>query len=733
MKLKVIIFLLFSSVVFGQYTSDHTGAHIDSTISHIDGLNGTLLESYGLAGDNSTDDLTLFRSAITDAKANDHKTLVLYTDTFYVSGQLDWKDLNVIGNNAYIRSGYIGTDGAIQDSATITDYGDVDTLAADAEKGTFTIEVNTAAFIVDLKIGDMVKVISNEVYAGGIKNGEICLVDKIVNTTIYIHDALKLNYYTSDDARLQLITKTKGSISNLTLETPYSANAGGIVFTGIYNPIVDNVTIINARYAGVSYRDCYSPYFRGTTIKTDNTTTGYGVHLVANKFADISGQFLSNRHGVTTGSEAYGVEWDAVVHNSYSKPVIIGAGHGYDTHAYTGSITFQNCKAEGGLLPADSSSYQGDWVAATVYDANDIVSKGGWFYTAQDTTSYNDPLTATGTGDWKGYRNNLQGFSMRAPKFSIIDCEVNGMEFAFTTDGTNLPVTDGLIHNLSGHNIRTGVAILSENVSKFRVDGVFITNDFMSDGWLLQITNVKEGLKLSNLTGYNMPLIKVFAPLTEGFHITNLEGGYNRTYTDKMIEFNNDITYTEIQPIVFDGLRIKGLSGDDAIVEFKYNDSDTILTPIIFNDVVIDTLLDAFIESTEHLANLQINGLIVNSITSAEAIFELLGGVGNLYVNSFNKLGNTTFLVNVPAAKLFDKGYFNGYDKKGTSLFEDKIPTVEVLAGTMLFFRIILITGTPENQIAAPIGTIAVRTDGGANTTLYIKESGTGDTGWAAI
>lgn len=41
-------------------------------------------------------------------------------------------------------------------------------------------------------------------------------------------------------------------------------------------------------------------------------------------------------------------------------------------------------------------------------------------------------------------------------------------------------------------------------------------------------------------------------------------------------------------------------------------------------------------------------------------------------------------------------------------------------------------TGTPEGVVTAPVGSIYSRTDGGAGTTLYIKESGTGNTGWVA-
>jgi len=41
--------------------------------------------------------------------------------------------------------------------------------------------------------------------------------------------------------------------------------------------------------------------------------------------------------------------------------------------------------------------------------------------------------------------------------------------------------------------------------------------------------------------------------------------------------------------------------------------------------------------------------------------------------------------------------------------------------------------GTPLSVIVAPVGALFLRLDGGANTTLYVKESGAGaSTGWVA-
>ena len=47
--------------------------------------------------------------------------------------------------------------------------------------------------------------------------------------------------------------------------------------------------------------------------------------------------------------------------------------------------------------------------------------------------------------------------------------------------------------------------------------------------------------------------------------------------------------------------------------------------------------------------------------------------------------------------------------------------------------RLLFGTGSPLNVVTADIGTLYLRTDGGASTTLYVKEAGNGlKTGWVA-
>jgi hypothetical protein len=41
-------------------------------------------------------------------------------------------------------------------------------------------------------------------------------------------------------------------------------------------------------------------------------------------------------------------------------------------------------------------------------------------------------------------------------------------------------------------------------------------------------------------------------------------------------------------------------------------------------------------------------------------------------------------------------------------------------------------SGAPEGVVTAPVGAIYIRSDGGAGTSFYVKESGSGNTGWKA-
>jgi hypothetical protein len=60
--------------------------------------------------------------------------------------------------------------------------------------------------------------------------------------------------------------------------------------------------------------------------------------------------------------------------------------------------------------------------------------------------------------------------------------------------------------------------------------------------------------------------------------------------------------------------------------------------------------------------------------------------------------------------------------------FPDVQQDLQAIAGRLPFSG----KGSPEGNVVAPVGRLYTRTDGGAATTLYVKESGSGAVGWIA-
>lgn len=56
----------------------------------------------------------------------------------------------------------------------------------------------------------------------------------------------------------------------------------------------------------------------------------------------------------------------------------------------------------------------------------------------------------------------------------------------------------------------------------------------------------------------------------------------------------------------------------------------------------------------------------------------------------------------------------------------------EFLYNVLAEVRFLVGNGSPEGVETADIGSVFLRLDGGSGTTLYVKESGSGNTGWAA-
>lgn len=99
--------------------------------------------------------------------------------------------------------------------------------------------------------------------------------------------------------------------------------------------------------------------------------------------------------------------------------------------------------------------------------------------------------------------------------------------------------------------------------------------------------------------------------------------------------------------------------------------------------------------------------------------------------------GSSITLVAATSGGAWQVKSFHGawYDLDGTINNAHRHPGNHLFLGTIGFSSgagIASGTGTPEGVVTAPVGWLFLRSDGGAATTLYVKESGTGNTGWVA-
>lgn len=102
--------------------------------------------------------------------------------------------------------------------------------------------------------------------------------------------------------------------------------------------------------------------------------------------------------------------------------------------------------------------------------------------------------------------------------------------------------------------------------------------------------------------------------------------------------------------------------------------------------------------------------------TTATATLHLPAGTATSNTAPLKLTAGTNLSTPEPGAIEFDGSFLHYTNSSGVR------NTLAVRTGT----------GSPEGVVTANVGTMYLRSDGGAGTTLYIKESGTGNTGWVA-
>lgn len=116
----------------------------------------------------------------------------------------------------------------------------------------------------------------------------------------------------------------------------------------------------------------------------------------------------------------------------------------------------------------------------------------------------------------------------------------------------------------------------------------------------------------------------------------------------------------------------------------------------------------------------------------------------NIVGNYFKNLVQETVLVFADAAGTYSNFNISGNLDVGSAAVNTQTSGGATISGMRVFtgaqwyldfvsnVRVLSFAATPEGAVTAGIGSLCLRTNGGAGTSLYVKESGTGNTGWAA-
>ena len=168
---------------------------------------------------------------------------------------------------------------------------------------------------------------------------------------------------------------------------------------------------------------------------------------------------------------------------------------------------------------------------------------------------------------------------------------------------------------------------------------------------------------------------------------------------------------------------LKGLDADYSIRNIEFIGNATANIATFCTDLYCENLLGSFGSATL-FANVA-NGQVINSrLTTTSTAMNQCADMS--WYNCTLDASDFDFSAAAGSNRAaFERGTFNGtwYD------------SFNVVFGGTAFSNHIAVaqgTGSPEGVLTAAIGALYVNLSGGTNTTLYVKTSGTGNTGWTA-
>ena len=309
------------------------------------------------------------------------------------------------------------------------------------------------------------------------------------------------------------------------------------------------------------------------------------------------------------------------------------------------------------------------------------------------------------------YANNVEAMRLTTSQNLVIGATTASARLHVRGDGTNPIITGDLADGIFRFRV-TDNRVFSGGSGSFGAGGFELLNGDNSTTIFRLTRSAEAGLSVQSLVNIGFSLGSVFS--ASAYHAEwSRTGGGHILY--KMTGTNSTVSiYTG------DGSSNIGWVGTES------NHSFGILTNNNYRLIVSNSGLIQFGGTTNAFPALKRNGAALevrladdsaNASLNAAAFNTASCNIGS----NFIAIGGDSGFLRPAASTLAIS--LNGFSNNHFEFRKNSDTTV---------VGIIKGTGSPEGVITANQGSIFLRTDGGAGTSFYVKESGTGNTGWVA-
>jgi hypothetical protein len=381
--------------------------------------------------------------------------------------------------------------------------------------------------------------------------------------------------------------------------------------------------------------------------------------------------------GIVIDTPSTGSQGNYVIANNIIKRCVQGAGSGS-----TGAASFEQSMAVTGNV--FELCWNHGWYTSGL--GNGVTVSGNAFnacqipiaLTGSNHAVVGNTLTVQTTGSGSQLDNEWQGISLRDPVGCVVVGNVikgeapSGASVISLEDLSGVPGTNRVENNIVSNNV---IEITNSTVAG--VAAIRLVAD--------TTTNVSNNIISGNI---------IKAPIREFDGLILLLGNTSATSETNSI-VDNEIIINGVRGAGGAGIRVVG-SVDSDVTNNKIRIAFDSATSVIVAGVELEATTRVVVQnnqvscSANFGANTQVRGYV-----------ETTSGLNNQFLmNNFSV--NTT---------------------KATALLFALISTSGVRVEHAS-------TGTPEGVVISSVGGLWRRTDGGAGTTLYVKESGTSNTGW---